>query len=77
MSSKDLLELDEMLTCFDFHILTQDPSRMVREGLWSILDPLKASFSPYIVLNILGIGIAYYCLLPIELPIGLPIGHDA
>ena len=31
----------------DSHILTRDPSRMVREGLRSILDPLKNSCFPY------------------------------
>ena len=46
----------------DFHALTQDPSRVVREGPRSILDPLKNGFPPYLLKSILGIGIAYYCL---------------
>ena len=45
-------------------------------GLRSILDPVKNSFSLYIEIQILGIGIAYYCLLPIGLPIGLPVDED-
>ena len=61
---------------FDSHILTREPSRMVREGLRSILDldPLNKCVFQYICLELLGIGIAYNCLLSIGLPIGLPIG---
>jgi len=49
---------------------------MVREGLRSILDldPLNKCVFQYICLELLGIGIAYNCLLSIGLPIGLPIG---
>ena len=54
---------------FYFGNLTRDPSRDVRMGLKSLLDSLICF--PYIKIKILGIGIAYYCLLPIGLPIGL------
>ena len=56
--------------CFDSHILTQDPSRVVREGLRSILDPLNKGNCPYIETNcwvlVLPINV-YYCILD---PIG-------
>ena len=59
---------------FDSHILTRDPSRMVREGLRSIIDPLNKYVVHIVFKKVLGIGIANYCLLPIGLPIGLPVG---
>ena len=52
-----------------FDVLTQDPSRKVREGLRSIPNPLKtAEKTCTLETNILGIGIAYYCLLLPLLP---------
>ena len=70
-------DFDEILTIFwllfDSHILTRDPSRKVREGLRSIINPLKTYCFPSMFLNILGIGIAYYCLLlPAEWSYGGP-----
>ena len=66
---------DKHLILLDSHILTRDPSRMVREGLRSILGPLNNisshTFFKYWVLVLL---IMAYCLLPFGLPLGLSIG---
>ena len=48
---------------FSASVLTQDPSREVRMGLRSITNPILKQQDGIMNQNILGIGIAYYCLL--------------
>ena len=64
-----LCNLSTNILLFDSHILTRDPSRMVREGLRSLLDPLKNCCS-HDFEKILGIGIAYCPCYSLVDPIG-------